>query len=155
MYSNEHGLEAAVVLDTHTWVWAMEGAEQLSSSSAVDLIERASEAGRLYLSAVSLFELAELQRSERVQFTIPLDDWVHRALETPGLTVVEPGERVSLEAARLPGNFTGDLIDRFIVSTTRTLGGILVTADSELTAYAGAGHLAALDPTSTTDSPSA
>ena len=150
MYSNSTE-PAAVVLDTHVWVWAMEGAEQLRSTSAVFAIEQASEAGLLYLAAVSLFELAELQQAERVQFTIPLDDWVRQALETPGLTVVQPGERVALEAARLPGRFAGDLIDRFIVSTARTLGALLITADSKLIAYAEAGHLTAVDASSASD----
>ncbi len=136
-----------VVLDTLVWVWAMEGVDQLRAPAVRSAIERASEQGRLYVSAVSLFEVAQWHQQERLLLSLALEDWIRDAVDTPGLSVVQPHEQVAIEASRLPGGFHGDVLDRLIVATTRKLGAALVTADRALLAYGESGHLRVLDPT--------
>ncbi len=135
-----------VVLDTLVWVWAMEGVDLLRSAAVRSAIERASEHGRLYVSAVSLFEVAQWHQRERLLLSLALEDWIQDAVDTPGLTVVQPHDQIAIEASRLPGGFHGDVLDRLIVATTRKLGAALVTADRVLLAYGESGHLPVLDP---------
>ena len=138
----------AVILDTHVWVWAMAGAPQLRSQPARRAIERASEYAQLHLCSISLLELGVLAAAGRVSFTLALEEWVAQALKTPGLVVSQLVHPIALEAARLPGEFAGDLFDRVIAATARKLGGTLLTADRRLLTYGEQGYLTALNPTS-------
>ncbi len=136
----------AVILDTHVWVWAMEDATELRSQPARRAIEQASEHTQLHLCSVSVFELTKLESSGRVSFALALDDWITQALSTPGLVLTQLEQAIAMEAARLPGAFKGDLIDRVIAATARRLGAVVLSADTALLDYGRAGYLKTLDP---------
>jgi PIN domain nuclease of toxin-antitoxin system len=132
-----------IVLDTHMWIWLMEGDPRLGRSDLVTQIERVARVGELYVSAVSVWEVAMLEALGRVRFTMPCFTWLSEALETPGLRMVPLSAPVALDSARLPGEFTGDPADRIIVATARALGALLATADTTLLAYSDAGFVRA------------
>jgi PIN domain nuclease of toxin-antitoxin system len=141
-----------LVLDTYVWVWASGeagGPEQLGSA-ALAPIEAAARSRRLFVSAASVWEIA--LKAERGQALISgdLDVWVRAQRMYPGVRVLPIGSRTATGCTRLPawtprrdGRQHRDPADRFIVTTTRRLNGVLVTCDEEILAYAGAGHLKA------------
>ncbi|TVQ17451.1 MAG: type II toxin-antitoxin system VapC family toxin [Spirochaetaceae bacterium] len=129
------------VLDTHVWVWLMDG-DPLLTAQLVGEIENAAEAGCLYVSAASLWEIAAMERLGRIRLSVPIDSWLREATSTPGLVVHPIDGAVAVDGARLPGSFPGDPVDRLIVATARTLGGTLITADPRLHEYAQGGHVA-------------
>lgn len=137
-------VDTPLILDTHSWIWLLEGDERLAGSPFIVEAERASVSGRLYVSAISIAEVALLVSHERLRFSVPLAQWLEDALETPGLQVVEIDAQVASEGAALPGDFRGDAADRLIVASARLLGGRLATADAVLTAYAAQGYVTAL-----------
>ena len=128
------------ILDTHVWLWLMEGDSRLSGA-LVDELEELATIGRLYVSSVSLWEVAHLERNGRIHFTVPVDALLEEALSTPGLNVYAIDGSVAAESARLPGEFAGDPVDRIIVASARVLSGALVTADPAMHAYGRAGHV--------------
>lgn len=130
-----------IVLDTHAWIWLMEGDARLSAGRLVGAIERTAAAGNLYVSAVSVWEVSMFEAAGRVQFTIPCVTWLSEALATPGLRMVPLSAPVALDSARLPGSFHGDPADRIIVATARALGATLATADERLLEYGDAGFV--------------
>lgn len=123
-----------MVLDTHAWVWWLASPEQLSQA-ARRAVSRAHRAGALFVSSVSVWELAMLVQRGRLELRLPLRQWVAYAESVPKVGFVPVDNRVALEAVLLPGEPPRDPADRMILATARILGAVLVTRDARLLAY--------------------
>lgn len=134
-----------LVLDTHVWIWLLEGSESDLSDATVDLIEAAGGRSELAVSAISVWEVAMLETKGRLTLSRPLDEWVSRALAAPGIRLAELTPAVALESSRLPGEPHGDPADRILLATTRILGATLVTCDDRILAYGADGHVRVRD----------
>ena len=134
-----------LVLDTHVWIWALEGATAELSSATVRLIEAAAANSALAVSAISVWEVAMLEKRGRITLSRAIDEWIRAALTAPGLRLVDLSPEIALDSARLPGEPHGDPADRIIVATTRVLGATLITRDKQILRYAAAGHVRARD----------
>jgi len=53
--------EGVLLLDTHVWIWLVEGTAGQFGRKALRRIQRASVAGRLRVSVISVWEVAVLQ----------------------------------------------------------------------------------------------
>lgn len=131
-----------LLLDTHVWLWLEMGSDELSAG-ARRAIASALGAGRLHITAISLWELALLASRRRVVLGKPTNLWFESALAEPG-PIVEPlSVRVAIETCELPGVFHRDPVDRMIVATARVIGATLMTRDRRILDYAAAGNLMA------------
>jgi PIN domain nuclease of toxin-antitoxin system len=133
------------VLDTHVWIWLMEGLKSELSDATVRVIEEAGSRSELALAAISVWELGMLEARGRITLSRSIDEWVREALTAPGLRLVDLTPAVAVESTRLPGDPHGDPADRMIIATTRVLGGTLVTCDEQILAYGARGHLIVRD----------
>lgn len=122
------------VLDTHAWLWWVNGDRRLSSK-ARKAIERAGARGELYLSVYSIWEVAKRVEKGQLGFNQPLDEWLDTALAAEGLQVAPLTRALILDSCRLPQPFHGDPADQIIVATARAHGAILVTRDARLRDY--------------------
>lgn len=129
-----------IVLDTHAWVWWVSGSRSLSAKADKQLRHHR-ERGTIRISSISVWEVAQLVARERLELTMPVDDWVARSEALPFLEFVPVDNRIALASTRLPGSFHADPADRIIVATTRSLGATLVTKDDKLRRY---GHVETL-----------
>ncbi len=136
---------SSLILDTHVWVWVMEGDRTALSAPAVEEIEVASRAGRLLISAISVWEVSMLEAKGRIGLSIPLDAWVQAALRAPGSRLLDLSPRIAIESTRLPADPPGDPTDRILMAGARVESARLVTCDRDILEYAGEGHLAVLD----------
>jgi PIN domain nuclease of toxin-antitoxin system len=136
--------EIPLILDTHSWIWLLDGEGSLGSSSFVSEAEAASVDGRLYICSISIAEVALLVSAGRVRLVVPVTTWLREALETPGLQVIDIDIGIAAEAAALPGAFPGDTADRMIVAATRLTGGRLATADRQIQRYGADGYVSIL-----------
>ena len=130
-----------ILLDTHAWIWMMEGSRDQLSSTTVSLIEDASTRSELVVSAISVWEVATLEAKGRITLSRSVHEWVSDALTARGLRLADLTPAIALESARLPGEPHGDPADRIIIATTRVLGGTLVTCDERILAYGVSGHV--------------
>ena len=128
------------VLDTHVFIWLMQGSRELSSKTIKE-IEGYSQQHALYLSAVSLWEIAMLEGKKRITLHQPCLQWLEKALESPGLTIETISPLIAVESSRLPGDFHADPADRIILATTRSLQAKLITRDSKILRYAQSGYI--------------
>lgn len=64
-----------IVLDTHVWVWWVSGSTPLSSK-ARRIIEEGVQQSAIYLSSISVWEVAQLATRGRLQLTMGVADWV-------------------------------------------------------------------------------
>ena len=136
-------MDRPVLLDTHVWVWLMEGRAGVNPE-AVQLMERAGEESFLRVSVISAWEVGMLEARGRIRFDIPCEEWVENAFGLPGLSLMPLTPSICVRCSRLPGVFHGDPADRLIVATARELGAVLLTRDELILQYAALGHLRAL-----------
>ena len=134
-----------LVLDTHVWIWVMEGVKAQLSTATIRLIEKAAADAALAVSAISVWEVAMLDRRGRITLSRSIDEWVKAALTAPGLRLADISPEIAIESTRLPGEPPGDPADRIIIATARVLGATLVTRDDEITSYAAGSHVRVRD----------
>lgn len=136
--------DTPLILDTHSWIWLLNGEASFSGSVFVSEAEAASVDGRLYVCSISIAEVALLASARRVRLVVPVSTWLQEAIETPGLRIIEIDVELAAEGAGLPGEFPGDAADRLIVAATRLAGGRLATADPALKRYGEEGYFTLL-----------
>lgn len=137
----------ALLLDTHVWIWLMEGVRGQMSAGAVGEMREAGERGDILISAISVWEVAMLEAKGRISLSLPVDEWVRRALRAPGTRLLELTPEIAIESTRLPGAIHGDPADRILLASARATDGRLATRDEALLEYCSDGHARALDVT--------
>lgn len=137
--------ERPLVLDTHVWIWVVEGVRDELSGEAVREIEAASGRGDVLVSAISIWEVAMLEAKDRIGLDRRVDEWVRAALRAPGLRLLPLSPEIVIESTRLPGTPHGDPADRMLMASARVTGGRLATRDGSIVEYGEAGHVAVVD----------
>ena len=137
--------QVPLLLDTHVWIWLMEGAEKELGRRTRAALQRGSSEGRLLVSVISVWEVAMLCAKGRLRFSLDLEEWVHRALHGPGISLTDLTPQIAIDSAILPGSVQGDPADRILIATGRRTGASIVTRDEGILAYAAGGFLFALD----------
>jgi PIN domain nuclease of toxin-antitoxin system len=139
------GVSGGVLLDTHMWVWYAEGDRGRFSSRIEPIVEAAVERGELLVSAISVWEVAQLEALRRLELAHDVRLWVARALAFPGVRLRGLSPAIAIESTRLPGSPHRDPADRILIATARLSGAALVTCDARLLAYAKDGHVRVID----------
>jgi PIN domain nuclease of toxin-antitoxin system len=75
------------LLDTHIALWLDSGNDRLRGSTRALIDGRWQNGGTIYLSAVSVWEIALLVDIRRIEIDLPIEAWITRFLQRPG---VEP-----------------------------------------------------------------
>lgn len=119
------------ILDTHVWVWWVDGDPRLSDKARA-AIEAADE---LVVSSICVWELATLERLGRLRVRPDLRVWVRRALALPRVSPCAVSPEIALTAGSLPTPFPGDPADRIVFATALARRAELVTADRRLARY--------------------
>ena len=132
-----------VLLDTHDWLWLATGDEKLPAS-ARKVLEKLEARGGLYVSAISLLEIANMARRNRIQLPVNLNEWFERALAEANIGLLPITPEIAAETAALPESFHGDPADRLIGATARVENLTLCTHDKDLLRFAKTGLFRAL-----------
>ena len=135
---------AALILDTHVWLWFAEGDERVRSAHR-ELIREAGRGGEAHVSIISVWEIATQSVRRRIELSMPRDEWVENALTALGIRLAPLTVEIALASAQLPGPIHSDPMDRFIAATARSLGATLVTRDRRLLAYGRLGYIDVLE----------
>jgi PIN domain nuclease of toxin-antitoxin system len=128
-----------IVLDTHVWLWWLNGSPNLSARHGQLLKEHESEG--LVVSAISCWGIGYKSAVGRLELGLPAREWIEQALAKPNIIVHPVTHQIALDAALLPGDLHGDPADRLIVATARSLACPLATADRKLLTYEHVTHL--------------
>jgi PIN domain nuclease of toxin-antitoxin system len=132
---------SALLLDTHIWVWYAEGVTERLKTASIRKLDEARKGEGLLVSAISVWEIGMHAARGRIQLSVPLRDWVERALSVPGIRLAPLDAAVAAESTLLPGEPQGDPADRFLIATARTQGVALATRDEQILEYAKRGFL--------------
>lgn len=133
-----------LLLDTHIWIWLMNGDAQKLSQACRDAIDQSSNGGKLRISAISVWEVGMLEVKGRIRLSKSCLDWVQEALSAPGTHLLPLTPEIAVESSRLPGNFHGDPADRILAAAARILEATLVTKDTKLIEYGNQGFFGVL-----------
>ena len=127
-----------MLLDTHVWVWAVDGNRKLGSKTRRRLQKSPGNtyAGGAYVSTASVFEITALHTAGRLQFTMPVERWIRESIDRGGLRVLSLDRDTAVDAGCIPAAALADPIDRWLVGTAREHNLTLVTADRRILDYA-------------------
>jgi PIN domain nuclease of toxin-antitoxin system len=126
------GSSEVIVLDTHIWVWWVQGDSRLTQKHQ-QWLQQYWEQG-LGVSIFSCWEITKLVEKNRLELPESLNAWFEHALDYPGVQLIDLTVPILIEATKLVG-FHRDPGDQIIVATARVLGCPLLTADQKILEY--------------------
>ncbi len=129
-----------IVLDTHIWVWWVQGDARLTQQHQQWLqqyqspFDSAQGTQGLGVSIFSCWEVAKLVEKGRLTLPVSIDDWLVGALAYPGVQLLDLTLPIVVESTKLVG-FHNDPADQIIVATARIHSCPLLTADRKILVY--------------------
>jgi len=130
-----------VILDTHVWIWIVNGDEKIKKAGFLKIIEKAVKNNEILIPAICTWEVAMLAAKGRISISGNTLEWIHNASTAPGTRIYPLSPEIAYESTVLPGDFHGDPSDRLIVATARITGGTLLTFDRQIIEYSRQGHV--------------
>lgn len=122
----------ALLLDTHIALWLDGGDDRLHSSTRVLIDGCWQNGGTICLSAITVWEIALLVDTGRIEIDLPIDAWLTRFLQRPGIEPVPLGHREASRSYQLHQLDHRDPADRLLIATAIELGCPLVTYDQRI-----------------------
>jgi PIN domain nuclease of toxin-antitoxin system len=130
--------DGPLLLDTHIWIWYLEGGSSQMSKHVASLLDRSGAAGRLLVSDISYWEVAVKSAKGKLTLSVDVGVWLSRAASAPGIRFLPLDRDVLLLSTRLAGATHNDPADRMLLATAQLNNVPLVTADKLLIEYAKA-----------------
>lgn len=121
------------ILDTHAWFWSL--ADLSAIPPKVRAVLQNPRNTPFGLAAISLWEFSKLVEKGRITLTIPVSEWLSRALDPEMIRVLPLTPQVAVDSTALPDGFRSDPADELIVATTRLHNATLITADKRIRRY--------------------
>ena len=118
------------LLDTHVVVWSALEPDKLSKKAVVAIEETRNSDQPLFISDITLFEVANLVRRQRVLIQISMDAFLEE-LES-WLVVVPITRHIAALSVQLPDAYPSDPMHRLIGATAMVRGLPLITADERI-----------------------
>jgi PIN domain nuclease of toxin-antitoxin system len=123
------------LLDTHAWVWWLTEDRRLSRRAKVRIAASLADQD-LWISLISVWEVAKKVEKQQLILDRPLDQWLDEAVSLDGLGVWELPRPLLVHSCELPQPFHGDPADQILVATARHHRAVLVTKDQRIRRYA-------------------
>ena len=120
-----------LLLDTHIWFRANVTPDRIRPSTRT-AIAAAQNEGAIYVSVISVWELAMLERDQRLDLTGGVERWVTQALAIEGVNLLNYSPAIAIESIHLPVPMHKDPSDRVLVASARVENLTLVTSDKAI-----------------------
>lgn len=132
---------SGLLLDTHMWLWVQAGTVQDFPPAVVREMEERQRRGELFVSAISVLEIARLVALGQFELPTSVDEFVATGTANDGFQLLDLSPRILIESTRLPGKIHRDPADRLLIATAREHGLTLMTRDKDILRYARDGHV--------------
>ena len=120
-----------VLLDAHILIYWL-GTDLRLSAEQKRVLEQSSPESPLWVSDITLWEIATLYNLKRLSFHLPLRDWLEAATAPPLVQRVGISPAIAAAVAALPSSFHRDPADRIIIASAQLLGATLLTRDKQI-----------------------
>jgi PIN domain nuclease of toxin-antitoxin system len=124
-------MSEVIVLDTHVWLWFINGNLDLFPSNWLNQIESASRVG---ISPVSCYEIALAHSKGRIKLPSTAQAWFQDSLTSVGIELFPMTEVIAAQAVEL-SPIHKDPFDRLIIATALVYGAKLASVDSLFDRY--------------------
>jgi PIN domain nuclease of toxin-antitoxin system len=108
------GLAKMILLDTHIWLWWINGDLEKVGDIRKNLIEKSD---KVVISAISCFEIAWLEKHRRIKLPVSLERWFEMALDNSGIELLAFNATIATLAVHLEEHHS-DPLDRIIIGTS-------------------------------------
>jgi PIN domain nuclease of toxin-antitoxin system len=125
-----------LLLDTHIWLWHLEGNRSHTTSDLVPLLDRSGAGTNLFVSDISYWEVAVKAAKGKLTLSVDVAIWLQQAEQAPGIRFRALDRRVLLLSTRLSGSIHNDPADRMLIASAQLANVPLVTADGLIIEYA-------------------
>jgi PIN domain nuclease of toxin-antitoxin system len=125
----------SLLLDTHIALWLDSGDNRLRPSTRALIDDCWRNGGTILLSAVAVWEIALLVDTGRVELDLPIEAWVKRFVERPGIDAVPLGHLAASRSYQMHHLEHRDPAGRLLIATAIELGCPLVTYDERITGF--------------------
>ena len=147
--SGAQAVAGPVLLDTHVWIWYLDGRAREFSPSVRRFMQAVEKAHFFWVSEMSVWEAANKAAKGRLHLSPTAAIWMDRATQLPGYRFSLPDRATYLLSTRLPElepTHPSDRVDRILIATAMLQDIPLLTADRGILDYAHAyRHLRAID----------
>lgn len=123
-----------ILLDTHVWIWFLSNPELLSAT-AKSHIDKAMRNNAIYVSSISVWEIALLTLKKRLILTVDVGEWIAKAESLKFFNFIPIDNTVALNSVNLPPPLHNDPADRIIISSAKELDALLITKDEKILNY--------------------
>lgn len=106
-------MSEVIILDTHIWIWLINGNFDRFPQHWLRDIQTASRVG---VSAVSCYEIALAVKRGRIALSKDLSTWFSSSLRLAGIDLIPITEQISIQAVEL-SPIHKDPFDRLIIAT--------------------------------------
>jgi PIN domain nuclease of toxin-antitoxin system len=137
-------VDSPILLDTHVLIWSLSDFENLSDQ-VKKIIDIAKNENRLFISSISLWEIAMLKSKKRINIYKPIKEFLKAIVEIDGIRVVDISPDIAADSTMLLDDFHGDPADRIIAATAINNGAILLTRDRAILSWAELGNIKAIE----------
>lgn len=125
----------ALLLDTHVVLWLDSGDHRLRAETRALIDGCWRNGGTIFLSAVTAWEIALLVDIGRIDLDLPVEAWLKRFLERPGIEAVPLSHRAASRSYQLHHLEDRDPADRLLIATAIELACPLVTYDERIAGF--------------------
>ena len=124
-----------LLLDTHVALWLDSGDARLRFSTRALIDHCWQNGGTIFLSGVTAWEVALLVDTGRIDLDIPVEAWIERFLDRPGIEAVPLIWRTASRSYQLHHLEHRDPADRLLITTAIELACPLVTYDERIARF--------------------
>ena len=135
-WSRDRRVTDSFLLDTHIVLQLDSGDDHLRPSTGALLDRCWQNGGTLLLSAVTAWEVALLVDTGRIELDVPIEAWIKRFLDRPGVEPLPLSHRAGSRTYQLYHLGHRDPADRLLVATALELACPLVTYDERIARFA-------------------
>lgn len=125
----------ALLLDTHIALWLDSGNDRLRPSTRSLIDDCWRSGGTIFLSSVTAWEIGLLVDSGRIELDVPVDAWVQRFVDRPGIEGAPLTHRAAARSYQLHHLVHRDPADRLLIASAIELCCPLVTYDERITQF--------------------
>lgn len=123
-----------ILIDTHILIWWFKNQERLTAK-AKKLLDFSKDKGGIYLSSMSIWEIAMLAKKGEIRFGKEVSEWIYDLESLDFIHFVPVDNYIALHSVMLPAFPHKDPVDRIILATAQKLDCPLVTSDKKLRNY--------------------
>jgi PIN domain nuclease of toxin-antitoxin system len=124
-----------LLLDTHIALWLDSGDDRLRASTRALIDGCWQNGGAILLSAITVWEIALLVDTGRIDLDVPVAAWIERFLDRPGIEAVPLGHQAASRSYQLHHLEHRDPADRLLIATAIELACPLVTYDERIVRF--------------------